>query len=278
MFHLLSYYAVQAAAAALADTPMVVDGSISLRNGHPIFTEKYEMAARALFGASITAGQLSDATWNAINTPQIYPANRSLAIPANPQIEDLRDWPIEIPLNEEIALQLSNNLGAATEPEFGLVWIRPLGQTYKMPDPAASVGRIGRVRAIFTFTTAITAGVWTSDVAVTITNLIKGGSYCMAGCDVVVANGIAFRWNFVRAPLYNGRKLFPGSIVTASYGNVPIKEKNSFMGPFGYFDTFELPLISVLAGTTTGSTAYTGYMDLIYMGMSMLSNTQPGQS
>jgi hypothetical protein len=272
MFHLLSYYGANAAGATLLDTPMVTDGVLSVRNGHPILTEDYEMAANAIFGASITAAQFSDATWNAINIPQIYPVNLSLAVPANPQVNDLRNWPIQMPKNEEIALQLSNNLGSSTEPEFGLVWMRPLGQKVNIPPPASGIGSIGRVRAIFTFTGAITAGVWSSDMVVTITNLIKGGTYCLIGCNVICAHGIAFRWNFVRAPLYQGRKLYPGSLVDAAYGNVTLREGRIWMGPYGYFDTFELPLISILAGTTTTSATYTGYLDLIYLGTNMLSN------
>lgn len=272
MFHLLGYYAANAAGATLADTPMIADGSISQRNGHPILTEDFEMTASWVNGVSVIAAQFSDASWNAINTPQIYPVAKSLTIPTNPQVNDLRDWPIAMPKNEEIALQLSNNLGAATEAEFGLAWIRPAGQTYPLPQPAPSVGRIGRVRALFTVTGALTVGVWSTDLVMTITNLIKGGTYCLAGSNLVVANGIAHRFNFVRAPLYQGRKLFPGQLCEAAYGNVPLRQGRTWQGPMGYFDTFELPLVSILGAATTGSATYTGFLDLIYLGQNMLSN------
>jgi hypothetical protein len=272
MFHIGAYFAANAAGALLADTPYVTDGVISTRNGHPIFTEDYELCAAAVNGVSLTAAQFSDATWNAINTPQLYPPMLSLTVPGNPQINDFRNWPVQIPKNEEIALQLSNNLGAATEREFGLIWVAPFGKPRMLPAPAPGVGSVGRVRAIFTCTGAITQGVWSSDMVVTITNLIKGGTYAMVGCNLVCALGLAFRWNFVRAPLYQGRKLYPGSLCEAAYGNVPLKEGRNFMGVLGYFDTFELPYISILAATTAGSATYTGYLDLIYMGQNMISN------
>lgn len=272
MFGIGAFFAANAAGAVLADTPFVVDGVLSTRNGHPIFTEDYELCAAWANGVSLTAAQFSDATWNAINTPQIYPVALSLTVPGNPQINDYRNWPVQIPKNEEIALQLSNNLGAATEREFGLIWYAPFGKPRMLPAPAPGVGSVGRVRALFTVTGAITQGVWSADMVMTITNLIKGGTYAVAGMNLVCPLGLAFRMNFVRAPLYSGRKLFPGGLCDAAYGNVPLKEGRNWMGLYGYFDTFELPLMSILAATTAGSATYTGFMDLIYMGQNMISN------
>jgi hypothetical protein len=274
MYHLLSYYAAQAAGASYADTAFVVDNTISSRNNHPIFTEDYEVAATYVAGASITAARWSDSTWNSISQPEIYPANLSLAVPTNPQVSDMRQWPRQIPRNEEIQAQLSNNLGSSTEPEFVLAWIRPLGFRPSLPQGAAGYGGLSRVRAIFTFTGAITVGVWSSDLVITITNTIRGGTYALVGCNVVCAHGIAYRFNFPRAPLYQGRKLYPGNLVEAAYGNTPQKEGDIWLGELGRFDTFELPLISILAGTTTTSTTYTGYLDLIYLGSGMMSNQQ----
>lgn len=272
MYHLMSYYAAQAAGASYADTAFVVDNTISSRNSHPILTEDYELVATYVAGASITAARFSDATWNAISQPEIYPANLSLAVPTNPQIADMRQWPRQLPRNEEIAAQLSNNLGSSTEPEFVLCWIRPLGSKPVLPGGAPSYGGLSRVRVIFTFTGAITVGVWSSDLVMTITNTIRGGSYAMIGCNVVCAHGIAYRFNFPRSPLYQGRKLYPGNLVEAAYGNILQREGDTWLGELGRFDTFEMPLISILAGTTTTSTTYTGYMDLVYLGPGMLSN------
>lgn len=38
----------------------------------------------------------------------------------------------------------------------------------------------------------------------------------------------------------------------------------------GYFDTTEFPQIEILAGTTTSSATYTGYLDMTYMGQQLI--------
>jgi hypothetical protein len=277
MYHLLSYYASQAAGASYADTAFVIDNTLSSRNNHPIFTEDYELAATYVGGASITAARWSSATWNAIEQPEIYPVNLSLSVPTNPQVSDMRNFPRRIARNEEVQVQLSNNLGSGSEPEFVLAWIRPLGFKPSLPTPSAEFGNLGRVRAIFTFTGAITVGVWSSDLVITITNTIRPGTYALIGCNVVCAHGIAYRFNFPRAPLYQGRKLYPGNLVEAAYGNIPLRQEDYWLGELGRFDTFELPLISILAGTTTTSATYTGYLDLVYLGSGMMSQqSAPG--
>jgi len=270
MYQILAYAANNAAAAALVDTPNVTDQNFVPRNGHWFFQEPYKLMAKAVLGTSLTAAQLFDSTWNAINVPQIYPPNLSLAIPTNPQVQDLRKFPIDIPQNEEIALQLSNNLAMGNEWEFGLLWIAPSNANMQLPSPPPPIGNMGRVKALFTATIVLTAGTWSPDVVIAIPNLLRGGTYCVAGCNLVCPHGVAYRLNFPRAPLYMGRKLIAGNLVEAAYGNVIQKEGDSWLGPMGYFDNVEYPLISVLGGTTTGSTTYTGYLDLIYLGQATM--------
>lgn len=273
MFHTLAYAARNTGGATLADTPAVTDGSISIRSGHFIFTEQYCIDSIYLQGPSITVAQIFDSTYNAINVPQLYPPNLSATVPDNPTLIPYRHLPPAIPLNEEIQVQISNG-GSTVDPELAVMFIFPApGNVPPLPAPANPPGSMGRVTAIATFTTALTFGQWSTDATLTFTNLLKGGTYCINGAQVVCANGVAFRINFVRAPLYNGiRKLFPGGMCTAAYGNRPMKEGRTYWGPLGYFDTFELPYIEILGGVTTNSATYTVYFDLTYMGLNMLAN------
>jgi hypothetical protein len=273
VYQILAYAANNAALAVLADTPNVSDQNFVPRNGHWFFQEPYELMAKACIGLNLTAAQLFDSTWNAINVPQIYPINLLATIPSNPQVEDLRLFPIDIPQNEEIALQLSNNLGAGNQWQFGLLWISPKGSSRQLPSPPAPIGNMGRVRALFTATIVLTAGQWSPDVIITIPNLLRGGTYCVAGLNIVCPNGIAYRLNFPRAPLFMGRKLVAGNLVDAAYGNVVQKEKDAWLGPLGYFDNVEYPLISILGAVSTASTTYTGYLDLIYLGQATMGQT-----
>jgi hypothetical protein len=274
MYQILAYGADNTNAAVLADTPALNDQNFVPVNKHWFFQESYKLMAKAVFGASVTAAQLFDSTWNSINVPQIYPVNVSATVPSNPQIVDLRKFPISIPQNEEIALQLSNN-AVAPEWEFGLIFIAPMPDDLRLPAPPQPIGNMGRVQALATVTTTLTQGAWSADATMTMTNIMHGGTYCIAGAQVICAQGIAYRMNFPRQPLYMGRKLTPGNICVASYANIVQKEGCEWLGPMGYFDTVQYPYIAILGATTVGSTTYTVILDLIYMGPQLISQQTP---
>src|SRR5271168_3314216 len=126
MFHALPYYATAAGGSTYADIPAVTDPSFSTRNGHFIFTEDYCIQDVYLQGPSVTAAQIFDPTYNAINVPQLYPPNLGIAVPSNPQVIDFRKLPPQIPQNEEIAIQMSNGSGTV-DPEFCVLFISPNG-------------------------------------------------------------------------------------------------------------------------------------------------------
>ena len=270
MYQLLGYYGSNTAGGTNVDTPAIPDGNFSARGGtsgaaHWIFTEQYNLVALGVFGASVTSAQLFDPLWNSVNIPQIYPVNLAIVPPDNPQVMDLRMSQVQVPMNEEIALQLSNGAGAA-DPEYGLLWLLPSGQTMNVQQPTLTQPRI---MATVTLTTATTAGVWTGYTNLTFTNPLKGGSYQVNGMYLVVAHALAYRISFVRAPLYAGRKLTPGNLVENAYGNRPLRFLDSWLGPMGYFNNFELPQVSLLGTTSEASATYTGYMDLTYLGQGM---------
>jgi hypothetical protein len=278
MYHTLGYFLSNTGAAANTDIPAINDGgTITIRNNHFIFTAPFEIPLISGWGAGLTAEQLFCPTWNAINIPQIYPTNLAIVPGSNPNQMDIRDYPLAIPLNEEIAVQATNGSGG-TDPEYAVLHIRPPGGPPMGPSaPASPLGNLGRILAQFTWTGALTAGVWSATNAITLSNTIKGGTYCVRGLYIVVAHALAYRVNFVRAPYYRGIKLLPGGLVENAYGNVPAKIGINPLGPLGFFNTFELPSLQILGTTTTGSATYTGYLDLTYMGQDMTVDQAIGQ-
>ncbi len=254
----------------LTDGVAIPDTSFSARGGasgagHWIFTEPYTLQAIAGAGATITQMQLFNATLNAVNIPQIYPINEAIVPLTNPNVMDLRQAPIPLPMNEELAVQISGGAGGA-EPDYGLIWIKPSGPGAMDYTPITPTLANPRVFAAVTATIVLTAGSWSPFVNITFTNPLKGGAYQMNGAYWVVLHGLAYRTNFVKAPLYQGRKLFPGGLTEAAYGNVPLRFGTNWLGPQGRFNNFELPQVSVLGSTTTGSTTYSGILDLTYLG------------
>lgn len=269
MFQVLGYF-ISANNGLLTDGVAIADTSFSARGGasgagHWIFTEPYDLMAIVGASATITQAQLFNATLNAINIPQIYPNIAGIVPPSNPNIMDLRHMPIPLPMNEEQAIQISAGAGGA-EPSYALMFLKPGGAgAMQYPIPAPSL-TMPRVFAAVTATIVLTAGVWSPFVPITFTNPLKGGAYQLNGAWWRVANALAYKHNFVKAPLYQGRKLFPGSLVENAVNNVPLRFGSQWMGPHGRFNNFELPQVSVLGTTTTGSATYNGVLDLSYLG------------
>jgi hypothetical protein len=267
-YQILAYVAA-ANNGLLTDMAAIVDPNFSARGGtngaqHWIFTELYDLVAICGAGATITQLQLYDSTYNAINIPQVYPINLGITPLANPNVMDLRRQPWPLPLNEEIAFQCSGGAGGA-EDDYALIWIRPTnGQG--TPPPAPNTLTTPRVFAVFTASVTLTAKAWSPDAAITFTNPLKGGAYQVNGCYFVVAHALAYRINFVKAPLYMGRKLLPGNLVENVYGNVPLKAGDDWLGEMGRFNNFELPKIAVLGTTTEAAATYTGILDMTYLG------------
>ncbi len=268
LYQILAYDIPANAAGTLVDATAVPDTSFSARGGssgagHWIFTEPYNLMAAFAAGGTITQVQLFDSTWNAINIPQIYPVNKALAVLTNPNVMDLRHCPLPIPMNEEIAMQFTNT--GAAEVNYGFIWIQPPGQAMGMDYPSASL-TMPRLFAIVTTTAVLTVNTWSPFTPITFTNPIKGGAYQVNGAMWIVPTGSAYKHNFVKAPLYQGRKLFPGGLCETAYGNVPQKQGTLWLGPQGRFNNFELPQVSFFANASAGSTTYTGILDLTYLG------------
>jgi hypothetical protein len=267
MFQILGYYVSNNG--LLTDMVAIPDSSFSARGGtagnaHWIFTEQYSLMAIFGAGATITQLQLFDSTYNAINIPQVYPINEAITPLTNPNVMDLRQQPWPLPMNEEIAMQCSGGAGGA-EPDYALIWIAPAGGG-GMPAPAPNTLTTPRLYANVTATAVLTATAWSPFVPITFINPLKGGAYQINGAWWVVPHSLAYKHNFVKAPLYQGRKLFPGSLTENAYGNVPLRFGTMWMGPHGRFNNFELPQVSFLGTTSEGSATYNGILDLTYLG------------
>lgn len=251
--------------AAYGSLAAVSDQNFPQRNNKWIFADDWWLYAVGIFSADVTQAQIYDATWNAISTPQIYPINLATNAPTNPQLMDLRSFPVKIPQNEEIDIQATNG-NAMPADAFSVMWIGPTPTLPKLPPVTGGQGMFGRVKIKFTITATLTKGLWTSDATITVSGTLKGGTYCVVGAYIINTAATAYRINFNIAPTANGTKLCPGGLVEDTYGFVPLSYGLDWLGPMGYFNTYFLPTIALLANTTAGSATYTGYLDAIYMG------------
>jgi hypothetical protein len=262
-FGVLAYNATAAAAGASnVDLTAATDPDFSARNGHYIFTEDYNLWGVSALETSWTAGRFQVPSWNAIGQFSIFSGNRFLALPANTQLDVWEPYQPPIPKLEELQVQASNNLGAATEISNALIWIAT-------PDFSKNLPR-GRLPILVTATLTVTPtlNAWSGGNAISLSTSLRGGVYAVIGATVVGANACWFRIIFPRYRLYRGRKLRPGGFLQKAVGDVFYNQSYPWvmnMGEWGRFQTFELPQID-LFGTVAGAITYTAFLWLVYLG------------
>jgi hypothetical protein len=253
------------------DFTAALDPDFSQRNGHYIFTESYRLMGSAMVGVSVIRGRYQVPTWNAIGEFVLFNANRALQPPSNPQYDWWEPRQANIPVNEEFQVQVSNNLGAATEIENVVLHLITDDWTANIP-----AGRlIIPIRVSFTVTPTLNA--WSGPQILTFSQSLRGGVYAVVGGTLQGTNSVAWRIIFPRYRLYHGRKLRPGALIQTAIGDVITNQHNPWMmemGEWGRFHTFEPPTIEVF-GTAAVSTTYQGFLWLVYIGED-LSNLNTG--
>jgi hypothetical protein len=277
LYQILGYYSsINSAAAVQAAAITTGESNFIAQNSNWVFTEAYDLAAVTFAGATIAQVQLFDATYNAVNIPQVYPGIYGAIVPgSNPNIMDLRKQPWPLPQNEQFQAQIANAAGGA-EDDYALIWIVPSGSNpWMTAPPTPSIGA-PRVYAQIQATTALTERVWSPFVAISFVNTLKGGVYQVNGCYWVVAHCLAYKHSFPKWGYYGPRKVTPGNLVENAYGNVPLKQGADWMGIQGVFNYFEPFQVSFLGTTTEGSATYTGIADMTYLGNAFPAGGVPG--
>lgn len=260
MHHILAYSAANAFGAAEVDTAAIVDPSFTVRNSHFIFTEQYGLIAAAGIGPNLTDARLSSPGIDAVAPARIYPALASTNPAAVQTVMDMRAYPMSLPLNEEIKALLSNNAGAGTDQDSLFLFVAP--PTYNLQLPQ------GIRRQILKTSQSVTgvAYGWSADTALAFSDASpRGGWWYVLGGAVIGTNVIAWRLNFPRQQLVNGRKLFPGALALSSYSGAQLPPLWDMLGVWGSFHTFEPPLLSSFASAAGAQTVQL-LLDAVYMG------------
>lgn len=271
MFHIL--IAEEAVTALNLDEELdaVADETFSRRSNHWIFSEEWYVWAAYAHGANITAARFNTPLLNAYGIRRLWPVERDADVPDDAQINDWRDDAWMIPRDEEIAVATSNDLGASTEQHEVVLWISPrdrmtgrsLIRTLPEGIQQSPMGQI-RQKVRFTITQTSVATAWAQFGAITFEQTLRRGTYCVVGCQVFAVAPLAYRLNFPRSPMQQGRKLYPGGLCQQAIGEKPNPIFSGGCGPWGYFASDELPTLS-LYSVGAASEACVGYMDLVYV-------------
>lgn len=251
------------------DLALAPDTVFSQRNNHLLATEDYAIMGVALVGASLLRGRFQTPRWNAVGEFNIQSVNRALTPPSNPQLDWYEPVPPLIPTNEELSVQLTNNLGAATEIENAVLLLRTPDHSFNLPRgtfPGINSGFFFPIRATFTVTPTLNA--WSGPQALTFSQTPRGGSYAIVGCQVQGANAVAFRLIFPRMRAGQRRPFRPGFIMSTAVGDVLNIQRDPWMlnmGEWGRWSTFE-PVTVEVFGTAAAATTYQVFMWLVFLG------------
>lgn len=260
-FHMLAYEELTAQGATNEDLDALVDPIFSTRNSHYIFSENYNLLAAFACGGDMTDVRFNIPSINTVGRHHVWPVERSTTIPDYPRIQDLRDFPLPLPVREELAIESSNNDGAATDQANVFLWIAPPGWNLNIPRG------IQRITIAATGAVAGVAQAWSAAGAITFAENLRGGYYSIIGAQCFDAGTLALRFVFPRGNEVNGRQLRPGILCTEAIGNSPLEENMGGFGVLGSFDTDEPPQIEIYANASAAS-AQVLRIDLVYHGNS----------
>lgn len=251
--HVLLAYTGSNAATTNFDMTALTDADFSVRNGHYIFTEDYGIAYLWAQNTLITDARLVAPTFSAINSDgfRITAFQKKAGLGGTPTLFDrFIMTPPMMPKWEEIQFQFTNT-GAASQ---GWGMINLVTPDWRKSVPSGPIIVMEGTTSSFT----PSANVWSGPQVLTLTSNPRGGVYavCRVTCQQA-ADTLAFRVIFPRHPYYKGRKLRPGWVAQNAIGDFDdvITQVDPYhLCPWGWFHTFELPTVEVLASTSAAMT------------------------
>lgn len=251
-------YSASLAAGPNLDTTAVLDEVITRRNNHFIFTNPMNLLAALPIGALMTRARFGNAALSQLSINHLWPIEVSATIPDLPQLVDFRDFPLELPQNEELTIELSNSGAGPTQSSVVMflgdpAWTRNFPPHLDRVNPRATV--------------VITAGsetTWTALAEPVFERDLLNGVYAVVGASLVGADALAFRLRFPDQPDVGGKQFRPGALVQNAANLQPNSMFLGGMGEWGRFHTFSPPEVQVLADAAGGT--YEMRFQLLYLG------------
>jgi hypothetical protein len=235
MFHLLAFEELVTAGSTDEQLDAIPDPVFTQGSGLEFQAfQGLEVIAAYASGASITRAQLVTPTLRPFGNHQIDPINPALLPAPDPNVQDLRSSRVRINPGELIRMESSNNLGAATEQHYGLLFVTDPGT-----DLAPNLNGVSVLR--FTATPVGVAQGWSALASVTLPANLPPGDYNVWGLTVQGAALVAARLRF---PSQLWR---PGVVAKTTLGDRSHWMQYGKLGLFGTFNNLSLFQLEVLA-------------------------------
>jgi len=233
--------------AGVADQHVRVDGDI-------IYMSEYNQIIGVYAGGStlITGARLESPSLRRLANYEIAPVDAQIEPTGNDIITLHPESPLPLEQNEGLEAIVRVSADASADLAFVAVLLAtgPILPT---------TGEIFHVRATATVASAANQ-VWENS-EITLDNPLPVGRYALVGADVVMADGMAFRF----VPI--GEPFRPGGICITAHG---VKshdlQRNGGLGVWCEFDQLTPPSIEIVGSETLVATAVVMILDLIKIG------------
>lgn len=251
MFHVGAYFNSALATTANTDIAAVNDQVLVVQNNH--FLLPRDMQLIAAYGGSATLKRMrlvAPSLYAPIN-PKLWPINKVLLPPQNPNIVDYIDTPLRLHGREEVAIQATANPGT-TEPFYAALFLTDGLQP-------APVGDYMSIRG--TGTTTLVQGVWT-DVPITWEDTLPSGRYAVVGGSANSTTGILYRL------IFDDTNMRPGGVMGATPDLRPyLPWEKGGLGQWGTFVTTAFPRVQMMSNA--GDTVEEIFLDVVRLSTSL---------
>jgi len=249
VYHTAAYY-VALGQTANTDTPAITDGVLTITNGHFRFVQAMQLLGAYASSATLSRARLDSPTLRIPGDPYIWPINAALLPATITPVMALDRVPWQLPIQEEVALQLTSGLACGTEHAYGVIWVGS-GITPVPP---------GRVQwARLTSTTTSVVQTWTN-ITLTFESALPTGNWCCVGSIHVSTHAVAHRL------IFPGQVWRPGNISQTAVGNQGFRRFNYewSLGEMGRFTNDNPPQCEVL--TDTADSSHSLFLALVPVG------------
>jgi len=196
-FHVLAFEAALGIAATDAPVAAIKEQPFNVDNaGKFVVPDKLYLWGAYYAATSAVRARINTASRRIRGFPQIVPFNRSLLWTANEMpFMDMTSQPIPLEQLENIEVDGSNNLGAATENSYCLLFVSRHTPPNETPPTLSRWVR-------FTCNPTAVVGAWSAPALLTPQDQLEGGHYLVWGMTSQETNGIATRLIWTRGTLY----------------------------------------------------------------------------